>query len=93
MKLMTCPINGRRAISEFAYGGELRQMPDAATASDQVWADYVFNRSGVPGVKQEWWCHTPSGVWFIAERDTTTDTILRTYLYPPAAPARPDSTP
>jgi len=90
---MTCPINGRRAISEFAYGGELRQMPDAATASDQVWADYVFNRSGVPGVKQEWWCHTASGVWFIAERDTMTDAILRTYLYPPAAPARPDSTP
>jgi sarcosine oxidase subunit delta len=89
MKLMTCPINGRRAISEFACGGELREMPDAATVSDQAWADYVFNRSGVPGVKQEWWCHTPSGVWFIAERDTTTDTILRTYLYPPAAPAQP----
>jgi sarcosine oxidase, subunit delta len=87
MKLMTCPINGRRAISEFAYGGELREMPDPATASDQAWADYVFNRSGVPGVKTEWWCHTPSGVWFIAERDTTSDTILRTYLYPPVAPA------
>jgi sarcosine oxidase, subunit delta len=87
MKLMTCPINGRRAISEFAYGGELREMPDPATASDQAWADYVFNRSGVPGVKTEWWCHTPSGVWFIAERDTTSDTILRTYLYPPVTPA------
>jgi sarcosine oxidase, subunit delta len=90
MKLMTCPINGRRAISEFAYGGELREMPDPATVSDQAWADYVFNRSGVPGVKREWWCHTPSGVWFIAERDTRTDTILRTYLYPPARPARPE---
>jgi sarcosine oxidase, subunit delta len=87
MKLMTCPINGRRAISEFAYGGELREMPDPAVASDQAGADYVFNRSGVPGVKREWWCHTPSGVWFIAERDTTSDTILRTYLYPPVAPA------
>ncbi|HEY1874314.1 MAG TPA: sarcosine oxidase subunit delta [Steroidobacteraceae bacterium] len=89
MKLMTCPINGRRAISEFAYGGELREMPDPAAASDQAWADYVFNRSGVPGVKQEWWCHTPSGVWFIAERDTMTDTILRTYLYQSPA-ARPE---
>jgi sarcosine oxidase subunit delta len=91
MKLMTCPINGRRAISEFAYGGELREMPDPAAVSDQAWADYVFNRSGVPGVKKEWWCHTPSGVWFIAERDTRIDTILRTYLYSPAAPARPES--
>jgi sarcosine oxidase subunit delta len=66
-------------------------MPDPATASDQAWADYVFNRSGVPGVKKEWWCHTPSGVWFIAERDTSTDTILRTYLFAPQAPARPES--
>jgi len=91
MKLMTCPINGRRAISEFAYGGELREMPDPTAASDQAWAEYVFNRSGVPGVKKEWWCHTPSGVWFIAERDTATDTILRTYLYPPRAQAQPES--
>jgi sarcosine oxidase, subunit delta len=81
MKLMTCPINGARAISEFAYGGELREMPDPAAASDEAWADYVFNRSGVACVKKEWWCHTPSGVWFIAERDTATDSILRTYLY------------
>ena len=90
MKLMTCPINGRRVISEFAYAGEVREMPDPGAASDQAWADYVFNRSGVAGVKKEWWCHTPSGVWFIAERDTTTDTILRTYLYtPPGKPPEP----
>jgi sarcosine oxidase, subunit delta len=91
MKLMTCPINGRRAITEFAYGGELREMPEPAAVSDQAWAEYVFNRSGVPGVKQEWWCHTPSGVWFIAERDTATDTIVRTYLYPPQGSQRPES--
>lgn len=78
---MTCPVNGTRALSEFAYGGELREMPDPATASDTAWAAYVFNRSGVPAVKKEWWCHVPSGVWFIAERDTSTDTIHRTYLY------------
>jgi sarcosine oxidase, subunit delta len=83
MKLMTCPVNGRRVISEFAYGGEVREMPDPGAASDQAWAEYVFNRNGVAGVKKEWWCHTPSGVWFIAERDTTSDTILRTYLYAP----------
>lgn len=91
MKLMTCPINGPRAISEFAYGGEVREMPDPAAASDQAWAAYVFNRSGVPGVKKEWWCHTPSGVWFIAERDTTTDAIFKTYLYEPPRKARPES--
>jgi sarcosine oxidase subunit delta len=81
MKLMTCPVNGPRSISEFAYAGELRPMPDPASATDVAWAEYVFHRSGVPGVKLEWWCHTPSGVWFIAERDTATDLIRRTYLY------------
>jgi sarcosine oxidase subunit delta len=78
---MTCPVNGARAISEFAYGGELREMPDPDTASDAIWTDYVFNRNGTPGVKKEWWCHVPSGVWFIAERNTRTDTIQRTCLY------------
>jgi sarcosine oxidase, subunit delta len=90
MKLMTCPVNGTRALSEFAYGGELRAMPDPATASDAAWADYVFNRSGVEGVKKEWWCHIPSGVWFICERDTSTDRVHRTYLYAAARQPRVD---
>jgi sarcosine oxidase subunit delta len=87
MKLMNCPVNGVRALSEFAYGGELRTVPDPAVASDAQWADYVFNRSGASAVKREWWCHTPSGVWFIAERDTASDAILKTYLYAPASSA------
>ncbi len=81
MKILTCPINGPRPVSEFAYGGELREMPDPAAATDTEWTDYVFNRDSVPGVKREWWCHTSSGVWFIAERDTGTDTVVRTFLY------------
>ena len=30
-------------------------------------------------MKREWWCHTPSGYWFIVERDTARDEILATY--------------
>ena len=81
MKRMTCPVNGPRAISEFVCGGEIRPMPDPATCSDDAWADYVFNRNGSPGVKREWWCHVPSNTWFVAERDTARDLVLRTYLY------------
>ena len=88
MKIMTCPVNGPRVISEFAYAGELRSQPDPAALNDADWADYVFNRNGVAGVKREWWCHTPSGVWFIAERNTATDVILRTYLYTAPQDAR-----
>jgi sarcosine oxidase subunit delta len=80
MKLLACPLNGPRPITEFVYGGEVRTMPDPDTCTDAEWSDYVFNRSGVPGVKREWWCHSPSGTWFLAERDTTTDAILRTFL-------------
>lgn len=81
MKLMPCPVNGMRPITEFAYGGEMRPMPDPQTATDEVWADYVFNRNGSPGLKREWWCHVPSGTWFVAERNTENDRIVRTYLY------------
>lgn len=81
MKLMTCPINGTRPISEFVYGGEVRPMPDPNSVDDETWAAYVFNRNSVPGIQQEWWCHTPSNTWFMADRNTVTDEVLRTYLY------------
>ena len=81
MKIMTCPINGPRAISEFVYWGEVRPLPNPQTADDVTWADYVFNRNGAPGIRQEWWCHTLSNTCFIAERNTKTDEILRTYLF------------
>jgi sarcosine oxidase subunit delta len=80
MKIMICPVNGPRAVTEFAYWGEVRDMPDPGSVDDDAWADYVFNRNGAPGVKREWWCHTPSNTWFIAERDTERDLVLRTFL-------------
>ncbi len=81
MKLMFCPVNGPRPVSEFRCYGEASEMPDPASCSDGEWADYVFNRNGVPGVKREWWLHVPSGVWFVAERDTAIDRVLRTFLW------------
>jgi sarcosine oxidase subunit delta len=81
MKIMTCPVNGPRPISEFVYGGEFRPVPDPETCRDDEWSDYVFNRNGAAGVKVEWWCHSPSTTWFMAERDTARDVILRTFLF------------
>lgn len=80
MKQLRCPVNGLRPLQEFAFGGEVRPMPDPGKASDADWADYVFHRDGAPGVKREWWYHIASGVWFIAERDTLQDEFTRTYL-------------
>ena len=79
MKVLTCPLNGPRPVSEFAYGGEVRMMPDPQRCTDEQWTDYVFNRNGSPGVKREWWCHIASGYWFIVERDTALDKVLDTY--------------
>jgi len=52
MKLLNCPINGVRPLSEFVFGGEVRNMPDAG-CSDKEWADYVYNRNGAPGLKKD----------------------------------------
>jgi len=81
MKLLNCPMNGTRPISEFVFGGEFREMPDPEKTTDKEWAAYVHNRNGAPGLKKEWWYHGPSGTWFIAERNTLTEEVLRTYLF------------
>lgn len=85
MKLIPCPLNGARNSSEFACLGEIRLPPDGEV--DDVWAAYVWERKNEAGVVREWWCHLPSTTWFIAERDTVTDTFLKTYLasVPPEA--------
>lgn len=79
MKIINCPLNGPRNASEFIWGGEVKDMPDPAGADAAVWADYVFLQENEAGVVREWWCHVPTAFWFIAERDTRTDEILRTY--------------
>lgn len=79
MKIMHCPLNGPRNITEFAYGGEVKPMPDPASCTDAEWAEYVFFENNTAGIVREWWFHIPSGYWFVAERDTVTDTILETY--------------
>lgn len=79
MKIINCPLNGPRNASEFIWGGEVKDMPDPDGADAAVWADYVFLQENEAGVVREWWCHVPTAFWFIAERDTRTDEILRTY--------------
>jgi sarcosine oxidase subunit delta len=79
LKIINCPLNGPRPLLEFVSAGEVREPPDADNCSDGEWTAYLYNRASVPGVKREWWCHVPSGHWFIAERDTGCDEILATY--------------
>lgn len=80
MKQMTCPLNGLRNMDEFIYGGPLKSMP-ATDAPAQAWADYTFGEDNAEGRVFEWWLHTPSSFWFIAERDTVSDEVIRTMAF------------
>lgn len=79
MKILNCPLNGPRNIAEFSYGGEFHPEPDPARADDRAWAEHVFFHDNAAGIVIEWWCHTPSSYWFLAERDTRSDETLRTF--------------
>jgi sarcosine oxidase subunit delta len=54
-------------------------MPDDTKLSDREWAEYVFLENNTAGIVREWWCHVPTSYWFIAERNTVTDEIVKTY--------------
>lgn len=79
MKILHCPLNGPRSISEFTYGGEYREYRDPSAYEDRDWAEHVFFSDNTAGIVVEWWCHTATSFWFLAERDTRSDTILRTF--------------
>ncbi len=79
MKVMNCPLNGLRNISEFICFGEVSKMPHPDDVSDAEWADFIWMSNNAAGVVQEWWCHVATTYWFIAERNTVTDEIMKTY--------------
>ena len=78
MKIMHCPLNGPRNISEFVWGGDVRRAVDPATCSDAEWAEHLFLEDNIAGEVDEWWLHAPSNSWLIARRNTITDEVLWT---------------
>jgi sarcosine oxidase subunit delta len=93
MKIMTCPLNGARNISEFSCFGEVGEMPDPRSTGDKDWAEYVWYSNNTAGVVREWWCHTATSYWFIAERNTVSDEIIATYPADRVFDRRVDSPP
>lgn len=77
MKILDCPLNGPRNITEFQYLGPLRQE-EAEDAESLV--ARVFFPPNPAGVLVEWWRHTTSNTVFLAERNTLTDEVVRTWL-------------
>jgi len=87
-----CPHCGERDLREFSYLGDAsvqRPDPQAPDALGRFTA-YVYFRDNVAGVQREWWYHrTGCGTWFVAERDTRTNDVLRTEIPPPTGTGRP----
>jgi len=78
--LLTCPNCGTRNVDEFAWGGEWQDRPEAGEQlPERPWAEYLYMRDNPAGLTREWWCHRGGcGEWFLAERDTRTDRVVRT---------------
>ena len=83
MITIACPNCGSRNSQQFRYGGEYNPRPKQPLAVDDgEWADYVYMRDNVMGVQTEWWYHRAGcGLWFLAERHTKSNEVLRTYLW------------
>jgi heterotetrameric sarcosine oxidase delta subunit len=80
MLRLNCPNCGERNVSEFRFGGEYNPRPkDPAALSDAEWSRYLYMRRNVRGIQTEWWHHgSGCGLWFLAERGTRTNAVVKT---------------
>jgi heterotetrameric sarcosine oxidase delta subunit len=78
--VLTCPHCGVREVTDFAFGGEVTTRPRQHPSFREL-NEYNYFRRNVAGVQREWWYHR-SGcrTWFLADRDTRTNEVLRVGL-------------
>jgi heterotetrameric sarcosine oxidase delta subunit len=77
--LVPCPNCGPREFTEFSYGGESNARPKPDASVDKL-AHYLYVRRNASGPQQEWWYHRAGcHSWFLALRDTVTNTFLDSY--------------
>lgn len=83
MITIECPNCGTRNVQEYRYGGAYNPRPKKPLEVDnEAWVDYVYMRDNKLGVQKEWWYHRGGcQLWFLAERHTKSNEVLRTYLW------------
>jgi sarcosine oxidase subunit delta len=80
--LLPCPNCGPRRVEEYSYGGEFQVRP-GGDVSPGAWGHYLYGRRNAAGLQTEWWYHRLGcGRWLLAERDTVTNRVQRTYWRP-----------
>lgn len=85
--LLECPHCGPRDVAEFRFQGEVTRRP-ASSPSLRELGEYIYFRANVAGVQREWWYHRVGcGLWFVAERDTRTNDVVRTEIPTPTGGA------
>jgi sarcosine oxidase, subunit delta len=92
MLLIGCPYCGERPEVEFSYGGQAHLVRPHAPGklTDAEWAEYLYQRDNLKGVRAERWRHSHGcGRFFNALRDTTTDRFLATYRIGEPRPVEP----
>ncbi len=78
--LVPCPNCGPRDVNEFSCAGEVTSRPTGQPSLRELMA-YVHFRRNVAGVQREWWYHRfGCQTWFLAERDTRTNEVLKVEL-------------
>jgi heterotetrameric sarcosine oxidase delta subunit len=78
--VLSCPNCGDREVTDFQYGGEVVPRP-RERPERRALAGYNYFRRNVAGVQREWWYHRAGcRTWFLAERDTTTNAVMGTWL-------------
>ncbi len=82
--LVTCPNCGPREVSELRCAGEVTRRPASAPSAREL-NEYVYFRDNEAGRQREWWFCRVCEDWFLAERDTVTNEVSRTWL--PERPA------
>ncbi len=74
--LLSCPNCGLRDVNEYVYAGEVTTRP-AGSPGPRELNEYLYLRRNVAGRQREWWHHRfGCDLWFVAERDTTTNEVI-----------------
>lgn len=77
MLWITCPTCGQRPVEEYAFGGELRGIPETITDPHERDIDYVWMYDNMEGMTAERWFHRAGcRRWLTLRRDTTIDVVV-----------------
>lgn len=88
MLRIACPYCGQRDEPEFSFGGPSHITRPPATAEDETWAKYLYERDNPAGVHLERWLHAYGcRRWFNVARCTLTHEIVMVYEMGDSRPA------